>query len=129
MPLVRITLSESHTIETQNAISAAVHQALIDNFKIPVDDHFQIIETVKISQLRYPKNYLGISHTDDIVFIHITAIVGRSQEQKKNLYHQIATSIDATTDISKDDVIITLAENGRDNWSFGQGEMQPIKHV
>ncbi|MEN7548776.1 tautomerase family protein [Rapidithrix thailandica] len=129
MPLVRISLSASHSDQRKNALSKAVHQALIDEFKIPEDDYFHIIEVLGKSQIKYPQEYLGIPHTDDIIFIQIIAAVGRTIDQKRNLYRSIATLVEARTKISSKDIIITLLENQKENWSFGNGELQTFNHV
>lgn len=123
MPFVRISLQKDHLLETKNAISESIHQSLISQFHIPHDDYFQVIEELEKHQLKYPKSYLGIDHTDDIIFIQIIAGEGRTQEQKKLLYAEIAERISSTTTIKSDDIIILLVENkGSENWSFGQGK-------
>jgi len=129
MPLVRITLSEKHDIATQHLISSAVHRALIDEFRIPENDFFHIIENIGPSQLRFPQEYLGISHTSDIIMIQIIAATGRDALQKRNLYRAISFNISTLTDVSPKDIIIVLVENTKDNWSFGNGEMQDFNHV
>lgn len=123
MPFVRISLRKDQPLDTKNAISEGVHQSLISQFHIPQDDYFQIIEELEQHQIKYPKSYLGISHSNDIVFIQITAGAGRTAEQKKLLYAEIAKRISSTTTIKPDDIIIILVENnGFENWSFGQGK-------
>ena len=123
MPFVRISLRKDQPLETQNAISEAVHQSLISQFHIPQDDYFQVIEELEQHQIKYPKSYLGIPHTDDIIFIQITAGAGRTPEQKRLLYLEIAERISSATTIKPDDIIIILVENnGSENWSFGQGK-------
>lgn len=123
MPFVRISLRNDQPLETKNAISKAVHQSLISQFHIPEDDYFQVIEELEAHQIKYPKSYLGIPHTDDIIFIQITAGAGRTPEQKSHLFAEIAERISSTTFIKPDNIIIILVENnGSENWSFGQGK-------
>jgi phenylpyruvate tautomerase PptA (4-oxalocrotonate tautomerase family) len=129
MPLVRITLSENYDLETQDFISKSIHQALIKEFNIPEDDYFHIIESIKPSQLRYPQTYLGVKHTEAIIFIQITAAIGRSGEQKRNLYKSIALHIKNSTQINPQEIIITLIETAKENWSFGNGEQQTFNHI
>ncbi|MDQ0782945.1 tautomerase family protein [Chryseobacterium sp. W4I1] len=129
MPLVRITLSEKYNQETQDLISKSIHQALIKEFNVPEDDYFHIIESVKPGQLRYPETYLGVKHTEAILFVHITASIGRSVEQKKNLYKSIALNIEKSTQINPQEIIVVLTENVKENWSFGNGELQTFNHI
>jgi len=130
MPLVRISLSKRHTQETQKGISLAVHQSLANVFGIPNDDYFQIIEELELHQLKFPENYLDISHTADIVYIHIIAGQGRTVEIKRQLYAEIADRIVNSTPITKNNIIILLQEiNVKENMSFGNGEIQELKHL
>jgi phenylpyruvate tautomerase PptA (4-oxalocrotonate tautomerase family) len=130
MPFVRISLPEKLSLETKNNISESIHHALIAEFNIPKDDYFHVIEELEPRQIKYPESYLGITHSEDIVYVQITAGQGRTLEQKKKLYHQIATGISTTTAILINNVIIVLLENnGLENWSFGNGEIQEPEHL
>lgn len=130
MPFVRISLPKKLSLETKNTISESIHQSLIAEFNIPAADYFHIIEELEPHQIKYPESYLDISHSDEIIYVQITAGQGRTLEQKKKLYHQIATRIAASTKILINNVIIVLLENnGLENWSFGNGEIQEQKHL
>lgn len=130
MPFVRISLPKAFTQETKDNISTGIHQALIQDFKIPQNDYFHVIEELEPHQIKFPENYLNIAHTPDIVYIQITAGQGRTLEQKKALYREIANQISDTTSVTKNNIIIVLLENnGRENWSFGNGEIQVPEHL
>jgi len=130
MPFVRISLPKKLSEETKNNISASIHQSLIQEFHIPADDYFHVIEELETHQIKYPESYLGISHNQEIVYVQIIAGQGRTLEQKKKLYHHIATRISTTTAILIQNVIIVLVENnGLENWSFGNGAIQEPVHL
>jgi len=130
MPFVRISLPKKLSLETKNTISASIHESLIAEFNIPKDDYFHVIEELESHQIKYPETYLGISHSEDIIYVQITAGQGRTLEQKKKLYRQIATRISTSTEILITNVIIVLLENnGLENWSFGNGEIQIPTHL
>lgn len=130
MPFVRVSLPKKLSLETKNTISESIHQSLIEEFRIPKDDYFHVIEELENHQIKYPENYLGISHSEEIVYVQIIAGQGRTLEQKKKLYQQIATRISSSTPILINNVIIVLLENnGLENWSFGNGEIQEPKHL
>ncbi|MFY7829184.1 MAG: tautomerase family protein [Flectobacillus sp.] len=130
MPFVRISLPDSLTDVTKENISISVHQSLMQEFNIPENDFFHVIEELKPNQIKFPKHYLGVSHTSDIVFIQIIAGKGRTVEQKRGLYKEIARRITSTTSITKNNIIIVLVENeGKQNWSFGNEEIQEPKHL
>lgn len=130
MPFVRISLLKTLPSDAKDKISKAVHQSLMDEFNVPLDDYFHVIEELEATQLYYPKNYLGIAHSGNMVYVQITAGSGRSYEQKEKLYAAIAKRIAAETLVSANDVIILLVENGgKENWSFGQGKIQNLSHI
>ncbi|MCC5465408.1 tautomerase family protein [Pelosinus baikalensis] len=130
MPFVRISLPKHLSQGTKKATSEAVHKSLIKEFNIPEDDYFHIVEELDKTQIFFPKSYLGITHTENIIFVQIFAGEGRTFEQKRRLYAQIAKNISLTTEILMSDIIIILIENsGKENWSFGFGEIQEPKHL
>lgn len=129
MPFVRISLPKSFSQETKDNISLSVHHALIQEFNIPDNDYFHIIEELEPRQIKFPETYLDVAHTSAIVYIQIIAGQGRTLEQKRGLYKEVAERIANSTTITKNNIIIVLLENeGKQNWSFGNGEIQEPKH-
>ena len=129
MPFVQITLLRGKPPEYVSDIVDSVHQALVEEFKIPELDKFQVVREVEPHQLIFPNSYLGVPHTDKIVYIHITAKEGRTADMKSRLYAKIAAFINERTGLSVDDIIIVLSENKTENWSFGQGLAQLIEKI
>lgn len=128
MPFVQITLKTGHSEEAIKTISNAVHASLISAFGIPVNDKFQIIREVDKRHLVFPESYMGIPHSEEIVFIHITAKEGRTTEMKEKLFVEIASSVSREVGIPIEDVFVVLVENKAENWSFGRGEAQLASH-
>ena len=125
MPLARINLASTHSPETVHAISDVIYDAMTTTANVPADDRYQIITRHAPGELVYPaQGYLGIDSTADIVFIQITWSTGRTVETRKAFYRAIADGIHAKTGIRKQDVWINLVEVNREDWSFGNGEMQ-----
>ncbi|MGB4345244.1 MAG: tautomerase family protein, partial [Burkholderiaceae bacterium] len=58
------------------------------------------------------------------VFIQVTLNAGRTTELKKKFYKRIADDLAAELGVRKEDVFISLVEVAKENWSFGNGEMQ-----
>lgn len=127
MPLVRIFLIEGKTVQYKQAISDAVHRAMVDAIAIPSDDRFQIISEQCREDLVYDRGYLGIQRSDDIVMIQITLGSWRSAEQKKALYRGITANLAERPGLRPQDVLIALVENERIDWSFGNGEASYVK--
>jgi 4-oxalocrotonate tautomerase len=124
MPLVRISQARSTEAAYSAAIGDAVHRALVESMNVPSEDKFQIHTSGDAAQIVYPPSYLGIAHTDAIVIVQITLNAGRTVEQKRALYAQIAELLAISPGIPRSDVIVSLIEVVKENWSFGNGIAQ-----
>ena len=123
MPLVRITLAEGKSTEYRRAIADGVHKALVAAAAVPADDRFQVIEQVAADALVWDPAYLGQQRTPDVVFVQIVLNVGRTTEVKKALYAAIANELAAAPGLRREDVLVSLVEVAKENWSFGGGIM------
>jgi 4-oxalocrotonate tautomerase len=125
MPLVRIDIGHAATPELAQIISEVVYAAMIEIAKVPQHDKFQIITRHAAEQLIYPsEGYLGIDYTPGIIFIQVFWVAGRSTDVKKAFYRKIADDLHARAGVRKQDVFINLIDSAREDWSFGNGEMQ-----
>jgi 4-oxalocrotonate tautomerase len=124
MPLVRIDLPASTSAHDIAAVSASVHQAMVDTFQVPLTDRFQTITRRAADELICTPEFLDVQHTGQVVFVQITCSPGRTLDAKKALYQQIVTRIAAQTPFPANDIIINLVETARENWSFGKGIAQ-----
>jgi 4-oxalocrotonate tautomerase len=120
MPLVRITLREGKAPEHLRGISAAVHQALVTQANVPADDLFHVIDEVPAANLIANATYAGCDRSDDVMFIEITLNAGRTIEIKRALYADIAARL-GELGVRPDDVLVSLVEVTKENWSFGKG--------
>jgi len=123
MPLVRLDLPAQTTPQTMRTVADAVHQALVTTLGIPAADRFQTITRRSADEIICSSEFLGIAHSDQVVFVQIT-MAPRSLELKKALYLEIASAIARETHFKRSDVIINLVESARENWSFGNGLAQ-----
>jgi phenylpyruvate tautomerase PptA (4-oxalocrotonate tautomerase family) len=125
VPLVRINLSKSASAETVRTVSEVVYDAMITVANVPANDKFQIINRHADDELVYPaEGYLGVTYTPGIVFIQVTWNAGRTIEVKKAFYKAVAEGISTKAGIRIQDVFISLIDVAREDWSFGNGEMQ-----
>jgi phenylpyruvate tautomerase PptA (4-oxalocrotonate tautomerase family) len=125
VPLVRINLSKSASAETVRTVSDVVYDAMINVANVPANDKFQIINRHADDELVYPaEGYLGVTYTPGIVFIQVTWNAGRTIEVKKAFYKAVAEGISTKAGIRIQDVFISLIDVAREDWSFGNGEMQ-----
>ena len=124
MPYVRISVPQATTTADIQAVSNAVHQALVDAFNVPLPDRFHMVHRHAADELICTDEFLGVRHSSHIVLLHIAVSVGRSLEMKKALYARIAADVAAASSFAAADVIINLSETSRENWSFGDGVAQ-----
>jgi 4-oxalocrotonate tautomerase len=124
MPLVRIDLRAGRSPAVRQALGDAVHQAMVDTIKIPPDDRFQVITEHSGDGIVYDPGYLGVARSDGIVFVQITLNAGRTVEQKRALYARIAELVQERAEVRPEDVLVSLVEVARENWSFGSGVAQ-----
>lgn len=122
MPLVRIDLHQGTSPEFRKLIGEGVHQAMVESLAVPPDDKFQVITEHPREELIFSKNYLGVPHSEKIVFVQITLSTGRKPQQKRKLFRRIAELLAASPGVPPEELIINLVEVSWENWSFGNGE-------
>jgi phenylpyruvate tautomerase PptA (4-oxalocrotonate tautomerase family) len=124
MPLVRIDIAKHHPAGFGRAVGDIVYRAMLSEISVPADDKFQIISTHEADEMNIPTSFMGIEYSPGIVFIQITLNQSRTTELKKKFYQRIANDLSAELGMRKQDVFINLIEVNKENWSFGNGEMQ-----
>jgi 4-oxalocrotonate tautomerase len=125
MPLARIDVNKNASAELIRAVSDAVYSAMVEIANVPPHDKFQVITRHTADEIVYPQEgYLGIDYSPDIIFIQVTWVAGRSTDVKKKFYRRIADELHEKQGVRKQDVWINLVDCGREDWSFGNGEMQ-----
>jgi phenylpyruvate tautomerase PptA (4-oxalocrotonate tautomerase family) len=137
MPLVRISMVTGRTHEERKVIGNCVHEALVEAIGIPADDLFQVVteygyeesatdEAPKLNMFWDP-HYLGIERTSGILFVQVFLRSGRTVEQKQAFYQRTVELLAERAGVRPEDVMITLSENGPEDWSFGNGVAQYVK--
>jgi 4-oxalocrotonate tautomerase len=133
MPLVYVTLAEGTTSQDRRAqIGDAIYRALIEVANVPKDARFQVINEVPPANLIYSPEFMGFDRSPSVVFIQIffnrdrleapASQAGRSVDVKRALYERIAENLGAVG-VRGDDILISLVEMPKENWSFGRGEL------
>lgn len=123
MPMVRIDLPQSIDANTAQRIGETVHKAMVEVINVPQGDKFQVITRHPPGGLNLTSEYLGVRYSDNLILIQITLNQGRTLELKRTFYRRVANDV-AELSLRKQDVFINLVEVPKENWSFGNGEMQ-----
>lgn len=66
---------------------------------------------------------LGIERSDKLVLIQVFQ-QGRSKDQKQALYASLAEELKKQCGLDGSDLIISMTENTKEDWSFGYGRAQ-----
>jgi phenylpyruvate tautomerase PptA (4-oxalocrotonate tautomerase family) len=126
MPLVRIDLLEGKTPEYRMQIGQIVYQAMRDTLNVPENDRFQVITEHPKAALQFDRDYLGVHRSDDCIFLQITLNSGRTVEMKQRFYQAVADRLHQALKLRREDVLISLVEVAKEDWSFGNGEAQYV---
>src|SRR6267142_515636 len=121
MPFVKLYLRKGKSPEFLRSVADAVHEALVAQANVPRDDRFQVIHQLDDNALIAHPSYGGVNRSKDLVIVEITLNAGRTVDIKKNLYADIARRLLEAGDVRPDDVLVSLLEVAKENWSFGGG--------
>jgi 4-oxalocrotonate tautomerase len=121
MPLVEIDLLEGRSEAEIDAISDAVHEAMVAVLDVPQRDRFQIISERRRGRLRFDPNYLDIERDEQFLLIRITLSAGRKTPAKQAFYHRVAELLADRIGMRAENLSVVMVENEREDWSFGHG--------
>ena len=121
MPHIRISLLEGKPAAFLQTLSDSIQGTLVETIGVAATDRFQIIEELKPSHLHVSSPLVGVTHTENVIILHISLKAGRSLATKKHLYQQLAINLSTNLSIKKEDIIIMLVDLPAENWSFGSG--------
>jgi 4-oxalocrotonate tautomerase len=111
MPFQRISVVSGKDVAYRQAIADGVHRALVETCAVPQDDRFQIITEHPSGGLVCTPSYLGIAHGRAPVFVQIAMRVAD-------------LLLESPARVPRSDVIISLVEVEKEDWSFGDGRAQ-----
>jgi len=115
MPLVRIEVIRGRSASEKAALLQAIHDALVEAFRIPDDDRTQRLIEHEPTHFEIPP---GTS--DQFTLVDVTAFPGRSTEAKRAFYRAIVRRL-GELGIAAEDVSIVLHEPAMENWGIRGG--------
>ena len=123
MPLVRIEVQQGRNAMDLQHLADVVHEVMEDVFAAPPGDGYQVLTEHPAGQVIAGDSGLGLRRTDDVVILQIFH-QGRSERQKTAAYQELALRLEKQCGLSPSDLIVSMVENGRSDWSFGEGRAQ-----
>ena len=124
MPVIHISLRAGKPEPYRQAIFDGLYRAMREALDVPEDDQFMTITEHDGANFRYGASYLGVSRSDDLVYIQITVFTTRTTEQKKALFRRITELLGESPGIRPEDVFVNVLEAAKENWSLGHGIAQ-----
>lgn len=115
VPHVQIEIVKGRSLEERQRLFQAVHDALMEAFRIPDDDRTQrIVE-------HEPENFeIPPGSSDRYTLIEITALPGRSADAKRNLYRTLVQRLGEIA-IDPTDVSVVILEPALESWGVRGG--------
>ncbi len=123
MPLVRFDLIEGRTKEELKTLLDVCHAAMVEAFEVPERDRYQIVNQHPEHEMIIEDTGLGFERTNKMVIISMTSRP-RTDEQKKAFYDLLVKNLKEHCGVNPQDVMVSIANNGDGDWSFGNGTAQ-----
>jgi phenylpyruvate tautomerase PptA (4-oxalocrotonate tautomerase family) len=124
MPLARIDVPRGRTAGFRRIVGDVVYEAMLDTLKVPPHDRFQVVTEHDAQDLILDSSYLDIQRSSACIVIQLTLNDGRTVDQKRAFYKAVADGLHERAGMRREDVLISLIEVRKENWSFGNGEAQ-----
>ena len=125
MPLLRFDLIEGRDEKSLKKLLDVAHNAMVEAFKVPERDRYQIVHQHSANELIIEDTGLGFKRSKNLVIINIVSKT-RTTSQTELLYSLLASQLESECGISPQDLMVSITENGDADWSFGLGEAQFI---
>ena len=126
MPFVRIDMPVGKSDDYRSTLADVVQRAMHDALGVPMAERFQIVSEHAAAGLSIDRGYLGVERSADAMIIQITLIGGRPADKKQAFYKRLADGLHDSLGLRREDVVVSLVEVSRADWSFGNGEAQLI---
>ena len=123
MPLLYIDLIEGRTTTQLQDLLDAVHDAVVDAFGVPPRDRYQVVRTHPAHEIVALDTGLGITRSPELVVVHVVSR-RRTRAMKEQFFKLLAANLADRCGLDPADLIVSVTENGDDDWSFGHGRAQ-----
>ncbi|MEE6177350.1 tautomerase family protein [Mycobacterium sp. 050134] len=123
MPLLYVDLIEGRTPAEVRALLDAIHDAVVDAFGVPPRDRYQVVRTHPAYEVVALDTGLGITRSPQLVIVHVVSR-RRTSAMKEQFFKLLAANLADRCGLDSADLIVSITENGDDDWSFGHGRAQ-----
>lgn len=125
MPLLTFDIIEGRSENEIKTLLDAAHRAVVQAFKVPERDRYQIVHENKAHHMIIEDTGLGLTRSRDVVVVRVYTSP-RSEEQKQLFYATLQAELQEHCGLSGDDLMISVISNHKGDWSFAHGVAQYI---
>jgi Tautomerase enzyme len=118
VPLIHVHLGRDVFDKSHEDIGNAIHDAQIEALGIPADDRFQIFQPHEAGELKFDPGYNGVDRRSLLV-IQVTAVHMYPTATKQAFFKAVVQKLEPLG-IRAQDVLISLTENGFEDWYAGK---------
>ncbi|NHO32962.1 tautomerase family protein [Acetobacter fallax] len=124
MPLLHFhIIKESRTPDELKSLLDTTHEAMLDAFKVPVRDRYQLVSEHEPTHMIVEDTGLDIPRTNKVVLLQIVSRP-RSKEQVEGFYRLLAERLEKVCGLAPADLMVSIVQNSDEHWSFGLGRAQ-----
>ncbi|KXV40770.1 tautomerase [Gluconobacter japonicus] len=123
MPLLHFHMLEGRTDAEIKTLLDAAHEAMLEAFKVPRGDRYQLVSEYKTSRMVVEDTGLGIPRTEKVVVVQMFSRP-RGEEKTARFYKLLTEYLERECGIPSSDVMVSVVENEDAHWSFGLGRAQ-----
>jgi hypothetical protein len=107
MPLVRISMLKGKPPQYIQAVSDAVHEALVERYEMDDRDRFQVIEELDAGRLIFDRTYAGGPRSDDFILVGVRSR-SRTSQVKEAFYKHLVDRLGERPGVRPQDVFVHL---------------------
>jgi hypothetical protein len=125
MPFVSISLARGKSTEYLDAVSHAVHEALVQELGMNPDDRFQLIDQHGPGEMIFNRDFRGGPRSDDFIVFTITEGIDSGGEAKQRFYKTLVDLLEKDPGVRGEDVFVMINLTPPANFSFASGVSAP----
>ncbi|MFB8353338.1 tautomerase family protein [Streptomyces niveus] len=121
MPFVEISLARGKSAGYLEAVSRAVHDALVAELNMKPDDDFQLIRQCDPNEMVFSRSFRGGPRTGDWTVFKITDGIDRGERAKRRFYKTLVRLLHEGPGIDPADVFVMITLTSPESFSFADG--------
>ncbi len=123
MPLIRIDVTEGRSDAEIKTLMDTVQDCVLEAFKVPVRDRYQIVTEHKPGRMILLDTGLGFERTDQAIVIQVFTSP-RTTVNKTKFYQLLADKLETNCGLNPKELLVSVMTNTDVDWSFGFGKTQ-----